>query len=52
MWIKFKCWWFGHKTMVKAFTGNILKDGTGLDILLYKWQREKYCIRCGVEVWK
>lgn len=40
----------GHKTMVKAFTGNKL-DQNGVEMLLYKWQREQYCIRCGYDVW-
>ena len=48
---KFICWWLGHKTMVKAFTGNVITTN-GIDDRLYKWQREKYCVRCGVEVWK
>ena len=51
MWKKFLCWSLGHKTMVKGFTGQTLPHN-GVEDKLYKWQREKYCIRCGEEVWK
>lgn len=30
------CWWLGHNTMVKAFTGNVLKNN-GVENKLYKW---------------
>lgn len=52
MWKKFFCWAIGHKVMVKAFTGNSIV-GTGTltgqeeKMLMYKWQREPYCLRCG-----
>jgi len=50
MWIKFFCWLLGHKTIAKALTGEILKVNE-IDIRLYRWERQKYCMRCGVEVW-
>jgi len=53
MYIKFLCWVYGHKIMVKAFTGNKIDTNMGYyteDMLLYKWQREPRCIRCGKEV--
>jgi hypothetical protein len=49
MWMKFKCWWFGHKTMAMILTGEILKVN-GVDIKLCRWERQKYCIRCGIEI--
>lgn len=45
--IRFVCWLFGHHTMLKACTGNEI-DG----FILYKWERHRYCVRCGKEVWK
>jgi len=47
----FLCWLFGHKTMVKAYTGNVM-ESNGIEDKLFIWRREKYCTRCGVEVWK
>ncbi len=50
MWMRYLCWVLGHKTMLKAFTGNVLVNN-GVEDKLFKWERSKYCIRCGVEVW-
>lgn len=53
MWRKLLCWVIGHRLMVKAFTGNTVKGTNPLTgqsddvILLYRWQREPRCIRCG-----
>ena len=52
MWIKFLCWWLGHKIMVKAFTGETYMITNRLTMQdercsLYKWQRESRCTRCG-----
>lgn len=41
------CWIWGHKVMVKEFTGNKLEEN-GVEHLLYKWKKEDSCLRCGV----
>lgn len=51
------CRILGHRTMLKAFTGNIIKITHPLNMYpqnvpTYKWERQRYCIRCGVDVWK
>lgn len=50
--IKFWCWLWGHKVMVKACTGNMLTitdrfTMQPMDVPLQKWERVKNCIRCG-----
>ncbi len=51
MWNKFLCWLLGHKVMIKAFTGNTLpyKNYLGMELKtnLYKWEKQKHCLRCG-----
>ena len=53
---KFLCWFFGHKTVLKAYTGQTLTADTTFekDVKhpLYKYERSKFCIRCGVMVHK
>ena len=47
------CLILGHKRMSKAFTGNtMLTEGiTGeRRVALYKWERNKYCPRCGKDL--
>ena len=51
---KFLCWFFGHKTVVKAYTGGtIVADGAfDYDIkhLCYRYERQEFCVRCGTKV--
>jgi len=53
---KLRCWLFGHKTVVKAYTGEtVVADGTfdrDVKHLLYRWERSKFCLRCGKKVHK
>jgi len=48
---KFLCWLFGHKTVVKAYTGQTLVADSHFERdfkhLLYRWERSKFCLRCG-----
>ena len=44
----------GHKVISKTYAGETIKnyDGycsVGREILLFKWENRKYCIRCGKE---
>ena len=43
---KLICWLWGHKIMVKAFTGNKVEENS-VEHLLFKWKKEDNCIRCG-----
>jgi hypothetical protein len=52
---KLICWLFGHKTMVKASTGNTFQtvnQATGLPQTghYYRWERKPFCVRCGTKV--
>ncbi len=51
---KLLCRVWGHKTMLKGYTGQtIVIDGVfdrNLTHPLYRWERQRYCIRCGVKV--
>lgn len=53
---KLLCWLLGHKTVFKAATGDVLvaADGFGQDVKypLAKWERSKFCLRCGEVVHK
>ena len=40
------CWVWGHKVMLKGFTGNIIKLGHE-EFPTYKWEKQKHCLRCG-----
>lgn len=44
--IRFVCWFGGHKTVAKAYTGRIL-EANGREHKLYKWEKQSYCLRCG-----
>jgi len=48
---KLLCWLFGHKTVVKAYTGQTLVADSHFERdfkhLLYRWERSKFCLRCG-----
>ena len=48
---KLLCWLWGHKTVVKAFTGETMVADTTFDRnvkhSIYKWHRNPYCLRCG-----
>ena len=53
--IKFICWVWGHSSMLKMFTGDTMISTsrlTGGDekVMLYKWVKQKNCIRCGKEI--
>lgn len=45
---KFICWIFGHRIMFRAFTGIIRINYE--DVPTYKWEKQKHCLRCGMEV--
>lgn len=51
---KLLCWLLGHKTMFKAATGEVLVSDSAFDRdvkhALMKWERSKYCLRCGTQV--
>lgn len=51
---KFICWFFGHKTIVKAYTGDtIVADGAfdrDIKHLCYRYERLLFCVRCGTKV--
>ncbi len=43
---KFWCFLWGHKTVVKAYTGETMLT-KGRCVGLYRWKRMKFCARCG-----
>lgn len=51
---KLICWLWGHKTVVKAYTGKTYQTascaGNPLSVSLYKWERTRFCLRCGDDV--
>ena len=51
---KLLCWLWGHKTVVKAYTGEtMIADGAfDRDVKhpLYRWERSKFCTRCGKSI--
>lgn len=51
---KLLCFLLGHKTVYQAATGQILSAtnvlGLSSDHILVKWERSKFCLRCGVLV--
>ncbi len=51
---RFLCWFFGHKTVYKVFTGQtVVIDGyldRNIVTPVYRWERNKYCLRCGTPV--
>ncbi len=53
---KFLCWLFGHKTLYKVATGEVLvADGVfdrDVKYPLMKWEVSKFCLRCGVTVYE
>ena len=54
MMLRFICMVWGHKTMCKAFTGNVIKCTYPgymypCEVPTFKWERQKHCIRCGKE---
>ena len=49
---KLLCWVWGHKTVVKAITGNAIQSTNQLTgnldtIPLYTLERKDFCVRCG-----
>lgn len=48
---RFWCWFFGHDTVRKAYTGEIMQTtnylGQDVAVALYKWERLPFCLRCG-----
>lgn len=48
------CKVFGHKIVLKAYTGQTMLAtnylGQTLTVSLYKWERQKFCTRCGKPV--
>ena len=44
--IRFICWFWGHKTVMKVVTGQKLTVN-GSEEALYKLERQVYCVRCG-----
>jgi len=51
---KFICWIWGHKVMLKAYSGKqIPATGVVGEQYLantYTWRRSEYCVRCGKKV--
>lgn len=51
---KLLCFLFGHKTLYKAFTGQIATiDGVfdrDIKTPIMTWQRSKFCLRCGKKI--
>ena len=48
------CRLWGHRTVYKAFTGQIVEVDTafvtGQRTPVSHWERSSYCLRCGVDV--
>jgi len=48
---KLLCWIWGHKIVVKAYTGDQIptENAFGMEIQSsgYVWKRMPYCLRCG-----
>ena len=49
------CFLWGHKTLLKAFTGHAVEVTDSLTggmrrVPTYVWEKQKYCVRCGKEV--
>lgn len=48
---KLICFMLGHKTVLKAYTGNTVQArgvlGNDFTISLYEWRRMDFCVRCG-----
>ena len=52
---KLICLIWGHKFMVKAYTGQqyeVINRLTGCPEIgnYYKWERQKFCLRCGADI--
>lgn len=51
---KLICFLLGHKTVLKAYTGNKYQAvgmlGNEFTVSLYEWKRMDFCIRCGKSV--
>ena len=52
---KLWCYLWGHVSVVKAYTGStvVITDrlsGNAIVVPTYKWEKQKYCVRCGKEV--
>lgn len=47
------CLLWGHKTVVKAYTGQTYQTasylGDPLTVSLYRWERQRFCLRCGLD---
>lgn len=48
------CYWWGCKVMMKTYTGEKIRtldrfSGQEVDIMLYRWEKQKFCVRCGKE---
>lgn len=47
------CWLWGHKFWIKAHTGEALGlDPIGRTIYAYRWEKQKFCLRCNKEPFK
>lgn len=48
---KLICSVWGHKTVVKAYTGRSIQTqnylGQDLTVLAYVWTKSDFCLRCG-----
>ena len=48
---KIICFLFGHKIVIKAFTGKTMEQtnmvGNPITVSLYVWRKMDFCIRCG-----
>ena len=50
---KLICLLWGHRTVVRAYTGEKISSSNGVcesDTLLYIWKRMDFCLRCGKSV--
>lgn len=51
---RFLCWLWGHEVLAKAYTGETFAAtnymGDEHRVSLYRWERQKWCLRCGKEV--
>jgi len=49
--IKLLCWLYGHKIVVKAYTGQTMKAQNGLGedrmVSMYLYETKPFCVRCG-----
>lgn len=45
------CYLWGHKVIVKAYTGDVVHQTDRLtlnvvEVPMYRWEKQKFCLRC------